>query len=116
MSEELGELIGAVRTFLQVHGRGRHFATGDWEEVYGQATQPALPGEPTFSEPPDPASAGQPDIPGVTGLDAPGVTGLDAPGVTGLDAATDMDALRALWGDCLRCPLAAGRQIGRAHV
>lgn len=100
MSEELGDLIGAARTFLQVHGRGRHFATGDWEPIAPGSGVQAAPefADPALAAPGDPDMSGVPDAPG-------------GPDTTGeLAAAGDMDALRELWGDCLRCPLAAGRQ------
>lgn len=98
MSDELRELVGAARTFLQVHGRGRHFATGDWE--------PRAPREYTEAAPPA-ADAGAPEPgPFVQAAEPPAA---EDPALAGLASAPDMDALRVLWGDCARCPLSAGR-------
>jgi len=104
MSEELGDLIGAVRTYLQVHGRGRQFATGDWEPIPRGVSPEALASSP--SEVPEPS----PELPAESTPTEPHVAFSVVSGSADLDAAPDMDALRALWGDCLRCPLAAGRQ------
>lgn len=98
MSDELRELVGAVRTFLQVHGRGRHFATGDWEPAGTRECVAA--GDPTADQGvPDPGPFPTPHDAG-----AP-----EDPSADGLEAAADLEALRALWGDCARCPLSAGR-------
>jgi len=103
MSEDVRELVGAVRTYLQVHGRGRHFATGSW--VDGSSGAGSGPVHATGSAPesltPEPLSS-----PGVAGEDS---GSMPEPAGPAMIDAGDLDQLRLVWGDCTRCGLSGGR-------
>ncbi|PKN26817.1 MAG: DNA polymerase [Deltaproteobacteria bacterium HGW-Deltaproteobacteria-22] len=100
MSEDVRELVGAVRTYLQVHGRGRHFATGSWVDVSavaGDGPVHAPETTPVAEAVPDP-EFGREDFGSGTESVAP----------TRIEAG-DLDQLREVWGQCTRCSLAGGR-------
>lgn len=119
MNQELRELVGAVRSYLQVHGRGRHFATGSWEDPGGEEHRMDMdPIAPDAAPEPAPMNETGPVAPGrAVASSSPPPSPLSgreafepsAPPPAERIEASDLDQLRAIWGDCARCGLSGGR-------
>lgn len=102
MSDELRELAGCLRTYLQFHGRGRFFITGAWQ-------LPPIP-EAAREHPVETVSEAFAETAAVETLsDRPAPEEAPLPLAPDLGQPADMEGLWQAWGACTRCRLAEGR-------
>ncbi len=103
MTDELRELAGCLKTYLEFHGRGHFFLTGAGGMPEPSESRPRL----RLVEFPDPP--GEPPAASALPPPSPGKSGALPSAREEMPGRADMESLRQSWGACTRCKLAAGR-------